>query len=113
MDIALYTQQLVLQARAGNSVESPKGFIHQQDRGIGRQGTCQPHTLLLSTRKWARETRTILGRRQTDQVQQFVHTLCQTLFRPSASNLGDHTHILSDVHMWEEANLLNNVANVT
>ena len=62
MYVALHAQQLILHTCASDSVKRSKGFIHEQDGGIGCQRPCQSHSLLLSAGELAWEARTIFSR---------------------------------------------------
>src|SRR5712691_7667978 len=108
---ALNTQQFSLQTLTCNSIQSTEGFIHQQDTRVGSQCTGQPNTLLLTTGELAWKTRTIFSRLQADKLQQFIDTPSHPLLRPISRNLSRDTDIFGNGHMWEETNLLDNIAN--
>jgi len=50
LQLALQPQELVLQPVAVDRIDRTEGLVHQQHRGIGRQGTGDPDALALTTR---------------------------------------------------------------
>src|SRR6266487_617279 len=108
---ALNTLQFALHALTRDGVKRPKGLIHEQDTRISCQCARQANTLLLTSRELAREARAVLSGRQANQLQQLVYTFVHLLFRAVARNFGRDTNIFGNVHVWEETNLLDDVAN--
>ena len=66
-------QKLMLQLRAGNGIKRAKGFIHQQNCGIGGERPRQANTLALAPGKLVRIAASILLERQSYEMLYFTH----------------------------------------
>ena len=72
-EVLLKTQELTLEFVTGNRVECPKGFIEQNDLGIGREGPRKGYALALPAGQFNGITRSKLVRVKMNEVQERVY----------------------------------------
>ena len=71
----LDVEHLILQVGAGDGIDRAEGFVHQEERRIGRHGAGDADALLLATRELARPPLAILGRGEVDQVEKLIDSM--------------------------------------
>ena len=101
---------LVLKSLSRLRIQSAEGLIHQHDRGRSCQRTQNTYTLLLP----AGELRGILFRivLHVDQLQHLLNSL-GTAGLIVFEKLGHHRDILGHGHVWEQADLLDHIADMS
>ena len=72
-DTLVQRQELVLQTFARYRVHRAERLVHQQDRGVGRQGPGHTDPLALATGELVGVAVPECGRVEVDQVQHLVH----------------------------------------
>lgn len=82
-EVLLKTQELTLEFVTGNRVERAKGFVEQDDAGIGREGSRKGHALSLSTGQFNGKTCSKLLRIKVDEFQERVHPARSSFGLPS------------------------------
>ena len=104
--------QFVLQLGPIDRINGTKWLIQQHKRRLCSQCPGQPHTLLLSTGKLGRIPAAILLGIQIYQFQQFRYPVMY-LCRIPTEDFRYHCNIFFYGHMWEQTDLLNNIANLS
>ena len=79
----LKVQELALEFMTGNRVERAKGFIEQDDPGIGREGSRKGHALSLPAGQFNGITRSKLVRVKMNEVQERVYPAGSSFGFPS------------------------------
>lgn len=77
------TQKLTLEFVTGNRVECAKGFVEEDDPGIGCKGSRKGHALSLPAGQFNGITRSKLLRLKLNKVQEFMHPACSSFGFPS------------------------------
>jgi hypothetical protein len=108
VQLGLEVQELLLQLAADDRINGAERFVHQEQRGVGRQGPRHAHPLLLAPRELIRVPLGHRGR-QSDQVHQLLRPLAG-LGPGRSEQAGDRGDVLDDRAMREEAALLDDVA---
>lgn len=101
-----------MQALAGDRIGGAERLIHQHHGRIGGERACNTHPLLLSAAELFGVSMGKYAGVELHGVQQFVHPRGCLLLGPpqQARNDGD---VLGNRHVGEQADLLNDVADVT
>jgi hypothetical protein len=99
----------ILQHIAGNGIQRPKGFIHEQNGGFSRQSTQHPDALLLTSGELIGILFGIVPIRHGHHGQQFFDPLVGFGFVP-LQQVRDNTDVLLDGHVGKKPNLLDDVA---
>jgi len=103
--------ELGLQVRSGNRIECSERFIEQDHIRIGSESPGDSDSLPLSSGKFAWVALAECFDRETDEFEDFFHSLLASLQRP-AKECGDEANVAGDVPMREEAAFLLDVTNL-
>jgi hypothetical protein len=104
--------EFTLQLGAGNGIERPKRFVHQQDGRIGGEGAGHSDALALATGKFARTAICELPSIKAHEVEHFLNACGGASGLPSFQN-GNESHIFRNRKMREKTGILNNVPNAS
>src|SRR5690606_1159688 len=109
--VGLDAQELVLQAVPGDRIDRPERLVHDQDRLVGPGRPGDADALALSTGELLRVAVAVLGGVEADQLEELVDPGGDALLLP-AQQLRDHADVLGHGHVGEQADLLDDVADV-
>ena len=112
LHLGLQAQELVLQAVTGDRVDRAEGLVHEHHRRVGRQRACDADALRLATRQLLGIAVAVLGRVESDEVEQLVGA-CAGALRVPAEQAGDRAHVLGDRLMGEQPDALDDVADAS
>lgn len=104
-EVLLKPQELTLEFVTGNCVERAKGFIEQDDPGIGREGSRKGHALSLPTGEFNRITRLKLVRIKMNEVQERVHP-ARSPFRFPSEQQWHEADVFFDGPMRQQSGVL-------
>ncbi len=111
LQLALHLQELILDNLAVNRVDRAERLIHQQHRRIRRQRANNADTLLLPAGHLFRVAVEEAFRIQRHHRHQLGRAFLAARFIP-AQHPGHHGDVLFNRHIREQANLLNDVADI-
>ena len=101
----LQAQELTLEFMTGNRIKRAKGFIQQDDLGIGREGPRKGYALALPAGQFNGITRSKLLRVEMDEVQERVHPARSSFGLPSEQQRHE-ADILFDGPMRQQSGVL-------
>src|SRR5438094_8371285 len=102
-------QEFPLQRSPSDGIERAERLVHQENWRIGGQSAGNAYSLALSTRKLTWMPRGQL-RIESDQLQEFLHTLSDALRRPSLK-LRHERDIALDGEVGKQPDFLDHVTN--
>ena len=111
LELCLQVEELLLEALPGDGVDRAEGLIHEQHRRIPSQGPGHANALTFAARELVGKPPTVEIGVEADQVEQLPHPGFHPGFVPTEQTRhgGD---VVRHAPMWEQAALLDHVADV-
>ena len=107
--LLLNAAELAVHFRARDRIERAERLVHQQDRRVARQRARHADALTLAARQLIGPAPGVLGRRQSDQLEQLFDARRDAPVVPTEEPR-HHRDVLRDAHVRKQSDFLHHVA---